>query len=57
MNGINNYKEFLEFISNIDPNKIKEINVRFSQPDVVKSFNIEYFSYKLDKMPGGIICD
>lgn len=57
MEGINNYKDFLEFISKIDPTKVKEINVRFSGPDVVKSFNIEYFSYKLDKLPGGIICD
>jgi hypothetical protein len=57
MNGINNYKDFLEFISNIDHNKIKEINVKFSQPDVVKAFNIEYFSVKIPKLPGGIICD
>lgn len=57
MNGISNYKDFLEFISKIDPNKVKEINVKFSQPDVVKAFNIEYFSYKLENLPGGIICD
>lgn len=38
-------------------NMIKKFNIEFSTPDVVKSFNVEYFSVKMPEFPGGIICD
>lgn len=57
MEGINSFNDFIQFVSKLDPKKVKEINVRFALPDTIKSLNIEYFSFKTENLPGGVICE